>query len=62
MKIPTQPWFHPGSRSQTRGSAVLIVMVVLGLVALLAYENSRALNDLEKALKHIDHRQQQRYG
>ena len=62
MNIPTPSWFRFRSRHHTRGSAVLIVMVVLGVVALLAYENSRALSNLDRAIKHIDHRQQQRYG
>jgi len=53
----------PGSRASTtrRGSAVLIVLVLLACMALVAFSNSDTLASLKKEIQLIDRQQQQRY-
>ena len=44
-----------------RGSAVLIVLVLLACMALVAFSNSDTLASLKKEIQLIDRQQQQRY-
>jgi len=56
MKIKRQ------TRQATRGSAVLVVMVLLACIATIVVANTQTLFLLKQELKHIDQKQQQRYG
>ena len=55
MKIPLK-------MSKSRGSAVLIVVVLLGCIALLLYANTRTLYLLKEDLKLLNMKQQVKYG
>jgi hypothetical protein len=51
----------PSGRNGNRGSAILIVMALLGIMVLLFAVNSRTLHHLQQELKWIDERQQIKY-
>ncbi len=55
MKIPLHI-------SKSRGSAVLIVVVLLGCIALLLYANTKTLFLLKEELKLLNAKQQVKYG
>jgi type II secretory pathway component PulK len=48
--------------SSRRGSAVLIILVLLAVMALLIAANSHTLHLLKQELKQIDKGQQKKYG
>jgi type II secretory pathway component PulK len=64
MKLPT---FHRRCRrrprrSRTRGSAVLVVMILLAVLAVFVAVNTQTLHQLKAELKLIEQKQQARYG
>ena len=46
----------------TRGSAVLIILVLLACMAIILAANSAMLHSLKQELKLIDQQQQKKYG
>ena len=51
---------HPSTAS--RGSAVLIILVLLACMAIILAANSATLASLKQELKLIDQQQQKKYG
>jgi type II secretory pathway component PulK len=49
------------TRPNQRGSAVLIVLVLLACMAIIAFSNIDTLASLKKEIQLIDRQQQQRY-
>ena len=61
------PFLHTSARgwktrSLERGSAVLIVLVLLACMVIMAASNISTLDSLKKDLKLIDREQQEKYG
>ena len=57
--------FHRASGSRPlskRGSAILVVMVLLGVMILMAVANTTTLHLLRQELDQIDKQQQKKYG
>ena len=50
------------SRVRRRGSAVLIVLVLLACMTVFVFTNTQTLRNLKQELKLLDDRQQKKYG
>lgn len=63
MKINTAKLFPRDHRSAaSRGSAILIILVLLACMAIMLAANSALLHSLKQELKLIDQQQQKKYG
>ena len=51
-----------GQRAAQRGSAILIILVLLACMAIILAANSAMLHSLNQELKLIDQQQQKKYG
>jgi hypothetical protein len=63
MRLRTRIVFrHPTSALSERGSAVLIVLVLVAIMVIVSMSNIDTLDSLKKELKLIDRQQQEKYG
>jgi hypothetical protein len=62
MNLAPPSEIHSGKAPSERGSALLIVLVVLTLVISLGIGNSIALAHLKREIRRIEERQLDRYG
>ena len=59
---PRRPFSLPPTAPSKRGSAVLIVLVLVAIMVIVSMSNIDALDGLKKELKVIDRQQQEKYG
>jgi hypothetical protein len=59
---PTAAAAHCPSMGAQRGSAILVVMVLLGVMILMVIANTTTLHLLRQELDQIDKQQQKKYG
>ena len=62
MKTMVHQNWKQARRHGSRGSGVLVVLVLMGCMAVLIMANTSTLNTLKGELKRIDRQQQKKFG